>query len=394
MKRNRDRPIRRVLAALWMGGRFGTDVLAGIFRRAAERGGWDVRVVRFREILAGEIERARLDGGLDGLVFDYWASEFPRVLKSVQVPVVLLDVPGAAAFAAKRPRVAVIRSDNAAIGRAAARELLGHGVYRSFGFVGASEGQPWSAERGKAFRAALEAAGAEGRECPGGAGSPDLAAWLRVLPAPAGVFAANDETGVRVLSVCRAARLPVPARVSVLGVDDETFLCENAHPPLSSVVPDFERQGWLAACAIETMSEGGEPPPPAEVGVRGIVRRASTGGGPSAAGLLVQRALSFIRQRACDGIGVPDVAARLGVSRRLLDLRFRQEQGRSVLDAIQERRLDEVRRRLSETDETIGEIAAACGYGDVSHLRRLFRARFHAGMRTWRETVRRRPPRP
>ena len=133
MKRNRIRPIRRVLAALWMGGRFGTDVLAGLFRRAAERGGWDVRVVRFREILAGEIERARLDGGLDGLVFDYWASEFPRALKSVRVPVVLLDVPGAAAFAAKRPRVAVIHSDNAAVGRAAARELLGHGVYRAFG---------------------------------------------------------------------------------------------------------------------------------------------------------------------------------------------------------------------------------------------------------------------
>jgi LacI family transcriptional regulator len=180
----------------------------------------------------------------------------------------------------------------------------------------------------------------------------------------------------------------------VLGVDDEAFLCENAHPPLSSVVPDFERQGWLAACAIETMAEGGEAPPPAEVGVRGIVRRASTGGGPSSAGLLVQRALSFIRQRACDGIGVPDVAARLGVSRRLLDLRFREEQGRTVLDAIQERRLDEVRRRLSETDDTIGEIAEACGYGDVSHLRRLFRARFHAGMRTWRESVRRKSPRP
>ena len=394
MKRNRTRPIRRVLAALWMGGRFGTDVLAGVFRRAAERGGWDVRVVRFREILAGEIERARLDGGLDGLVFDYWASEFPRVLKSVQVPVVLLDVPGAAAFAAKRPRVAVIRSDNAAIGRAAARELLGHGVYRSFGFVGASEGQPWSAERGAAFRATLEAAGAEGRECPGGVGSPGLAAWLRSLPAPAGVFAANDETGARVLSVCRAARLPVPGRVSVLGVDDETFLCENAHPPLSSVVPDFERQGWLAACAIESMAEGRAAAPPAAVGVRGIVRRASTRGGPSAAGLLVQRALAFIRQRACDGIGVPDVAAHLGVSRRLLDLRFREEQGRTVLDAIQERCLGEVRRRLSETDETIGEIAAACGYGDVSHLRRLFRARFHAGMRTWRESVRRRPPKP
>ena len=86
VKRNRNRPIRRVLAALWMGGRFGTDVLAGVFRRAAERGGWDVRVVRFREILAGEIERARLDGGLDGLVFDYWGSEFPRVLQAVRVP--------------------------------------------------------------------------------------------------------------------------------------------------------------------------------------------------------------------------------------------------------------------------------------------------------------------
>jgi LacI family transcriptional regulator len=321
------------------------------------------------------------------MIFNHWSEEAAAVLRADDVPVVLIDEP-VDAFASGRPRVASVSIDNAAVGRAAARELLSAGVWRTFGFVGFSDAAgTWSAKRGEAFRAALAEAGVPCSECPGGSGSPELSRWLRSLPGPSGVFAANDDAGVRVLAACRTARIPVPGRIGVLGVDDETFLCENAQPPLSSIVPNFERLGRTAAIALERMAAGA-PPPRAEVGVRTIMRRASTGPGPSYSGLLVQRALAFVRQHACDGIGVPDVAERLGVSRRLLDLRFRQVQGRSVLDAIQNRRLEEVRRRLAETDDTIGEIAAACGYGDVSHLRRLFRARFHVGMRTWRESTR------
>jgi AraC-like DNA-binding protein len=74
----------------------------------------------------------------------------------------------------------------------------------------------------------------------------------------------------------------------------------------------------------------------------------------------------------------------LGVSRRLLDLRFRQVCGKSVLEDILDVRLAEVKRMLNDTDRTIIQIGRDCGFNDPDNLKRLFRKRFGTSMREWR----------
>ena len=123
------------------------------------------------------------------------------------------------------------------------------------------------------------------------------------------------------------------------------------------------------------------------VGVKSIVRRESTAV-LSTAGRLVQKAVAYIDRNATKGIGVRDVVAHLKCSRRLADLRFRQLQGRSILDAITERRLDEVKRRLIATDDRIDEIAATCGYPNANYLKNLFKRRFSMSMRDFRRQSR------
>lgn len=62
--------------------------------------------------------------------------------------------------------------------------------------------------------------------------------------------------------------------------------------------------------------------------------------------------------------------------RRLLDLRFREAMGHSVLDEILHVRLERVADLLLQPDMPIGAIAAFSGFGTERELNKLFRKRF------------------
>ena len=210
---------------------------------------------------------------------------------------------------------------------------------------------------------------------------PDEAAKLK---RPAAVFAANDDSAFKLVERLRSRRLRIPQDVAVLGVDNDALLCENSHPRISSVQPDFEREGYMAAKAIDEMLGGKSPEEHIVfVGVKSVVRRESTAE-LSHAGRLVQKAVAFIDRNATKGIGVRDVVAHLKCSRRLADLRFRELQGRTLLEAITERRLDVVKHMLLTTNDRMDEIASVCGYPNSTYLKNLFKKRFSMSMSDFR----------
>ena len=51
----------------------------------------------------------------------------------------------------------------------------------------------------------------------------------------------------------------VPEQVAVVGVDNEEILCELCTPPLSSVEPNPERIGYVAAELLDTLMTGEKP---------------------------------------------------------------------------------------------------------------------------------------
>ena len=120
------------------------------------------------------------------------------------------------------------------------------------------------------------------------------------------------------------------------------------------------------------------------MGIRTIVHRESTTS-YSKTGRLVQKILAYINTEALSGIGVEDVAARFKVSRSLLELRFGELQGESVYEAILRIRLEEVKRRLRQTNEIISEITAACGWKNPTPPKALFKKRFGISMREYRK---------
>ena len=383
---------KKVFIALRMAGIAGQEKLSGIFRFLGEDHDWDITLVRTAaEFTPARIRTALLEG-YDGFIVSIPDTEqTAALLASTDVPTIVMDI-HSPRLSARRKNIVFIRNSSEEIGRAAANHLLAIGSCRSYAFVHNPSVMQWSADRCKAFRETLRDNGFWCHELK----TPEA---LQKLERPVGVFAANDDRGYDVIEFCHAHRIRVPEDAVVLGINNDTLICENCHPRLSSIQPDFEQEGYLAAETLSRLMQPRNPAPPQShnpatpqprnpatlfVGVKTIVRRESTAE-LSSSGKLVQKALAYIRKNALRGISVEDVVRHLKVSRRLADLRFRELQHTSIGEEITRIRLAEVQRLLRATREPIDSIAAQCGYANPNYLKNLFRKRFSMSMRDFRK---------
>ena len=386
-------PPRRVLVANWMTIPPTQRLLDGVLEYAAGHGlSWEVEALQMEQTdtmrLALETQRP------DGVITGFCSDPNLALLSRTAMPTVFLRYYDVEPSAGRR-RLSVFRLDFGEIGRAAARHFFAQGGYRSFGFVEATRDPSWSRQRGDAFLAVAEGRGRPVFRYSTLSGTYQaafarpselitLAEWLKALPKPAAVFAGQDERARDTILACREAGLEVPRSVAVMGVNNDEFTCRHIYPNLSSVEMDGAALGRAAAEELRRLMDGGRPARrDFQVPPLGVVARASSAP-PSPGGPLVQRALDWIEEHACEGAGAADVAKALRVSRSLLDLRFRELRSGTLLGAILDRRLREVARLLRETDDSIENICGAAGFGEPAGLRRLFRRRHGCSMREWR----------
>lgn len=282
------------------------------------------------------------------------------------------------------PRLPVVLPDDDAIGRLAAEHLLARGFHH-FGHCGVRTNCSQRARAG--FVAAVAVAGHEvhlhdlpvlGRSRRSwDADQERLAAWLRGLPKPVAIMASSDCKAQRVLDACSRIGVAVPDDVAVLGVGNDEMLCGFVTPPLSSIIPDFQRIGYEAARLLDRLMRGAvgrlQPLllPPA-----GVVTRQSTDviavPDPETAA-----AVRFIRERACAGesVSVGEVAEHCLLSRTDLKRRFRRNLGCSVIDQILRERVNQATRLLHDTDLPIAHIARATGFRTQQRMGAVFRTR-------------------
>ena len=274
--------------------------------------------------------------------------------------------------------------------RAAAKELFSLKL-RNFAYVGFPMSPPWSVRREKLFAEECKAAGYAAPVAIRIAANADdlvsvqeaLRMALGALERPCGIFAANDAAGAQVLLAAEATGLKVPEEIAVIGVDDDELICEAASPTLSSVLPDWERGGWMCGEALERQMQG-EGELRASFGELGVVRRSSTRFSPSRFSLRVMNAVEFIRLKSADSLCVNDVVSQMRCSRRLAEISFRETTGHSIHDEIEMARLDRAIAFLRRDNMMLGAIAAQCGYQSDTALREAFRRRYGMSMREWR----------
>jgi transcriptional regulator GlxA family with amidase domain len=156
-------------------------------------------------------------------------------------------------------------------------------------------------------------------------------------------------------------------------------------PSLSSIMPDFDRQGFYAARElVRLMTSRKQTVPHAIVcPVKTVVVRGSTRHfTPNET--LVRRAQDLMERQALTGISAERVAETLGVSRRLLDLRFKEYKQTTISAYLEGIRLKAVKNLLRTSSANIRAIARQCGFKNSDSLRNLFRKRFGISVRDYR----------
>ena len=101
----------------------------------------------------------------------------------------------------------------------------------------------------------------------------------------------------------------------------------------------------------------------------------------------IAEAMRFIRDHACEGIGVEDVLKVVPISRTVLERRFQKFLRRSPYEEILRLRLERVKQLLTTTDLSIAQIADQVGFSGVEYLSAMFKRKSGLSPREFRRSV-------
>ena len=272
-----------------------------------------------------------------------------------------------------------IITDNIKIGQLALDHFTSRG-FKHFAYCGFRD-MPWSIGREESYDSILGKNGhalhrynsSSVRASGWDKEYPRMIEWLKSLPKPIGILCCNDDRGCDVIEVSKEAGFKVPYDIAVLGVDNDSQVCELSNPPLSSIRLDVEGAGFQAASILHKLMAG------KKTKIRNIIAepfevisRQSTDT-TAISDQIVVEAMQFIKQNDKCLIQVADVTHAVGCSRRGLDEKFKRFLGHSVFSEIRRTRTDNIRRMLIETNLSISQIALQLGYHDPDHIARFFR---------------------
>jgi AraC-like DNA-binding protein len=99
--------------------------------------------------------------------------------------------------------------------------------------------------------------------------------------------------------------------------------------------------------------------------------------------------VAYIEEHLSESLYVPTLAAMSGLSESAFSRLFKKCTGRTVPQYVNELRIARACRLLAETDDTVGEIANACGYNTPAHFQRQFREHQKRSPQVYRQAVRR-----
>ena len=371
-KRRRRVALAYPVAVPWM-----ALFVRGVVDYAARHGGWSLTTSP--PTLTGadeyELDIFSLAGWPgDGVIAAIQNAAQARAAKRLGIPVVNL---AGAQEDAGLPRVMV---DHYAIGRLAAEHLLERGL-RRLAYCGFAE-LWYSRERCRGF---LDRAREAGVSCEV-LDAPHtmrphanwlhrigpLADWLQSLKPPVGVLAIHDYRARIVIDQCQDLGLRVPHDVAVIGVDNDTTVCQYGDPSLSSVSRSGWQVGYESARLLDRLMRGQSVSGDVRVAPDGVVARQSTDT-IAVEDSRVAAAVHFMHDHLGEVFGVAQVVRASGISRRQLEQRFKRALRCTLHDYLCRARVDRARQLLVETPRLkVRSIATACGFRSIDRLRLVF----------------------
>jgi len=349
---------------------YGVGVLEGIREAARSRPDWRVLPVPYAQesLLTRLVRTGELHGVVGAFISDRWIeSRLPSDLPAVNT-----------ANLSQITRVCSVVADDAAAGRLVARHFHDLG-YRRAGVI-ADRATYASHVRREGFLTALAEQGMTALEPASEASfryESGWLAWIIGLEPDTPVFCTSDHLARRFRELCRQSKDPDLAKRPTLlaGIGDSLADRVLSGVDLTSVALPSRAVGLRAAARLACQMAGDRAVVRECAGAGELIVRGSTArfASPDA---VVARALGLALQTLAQNPGVDEIARRVGVSRRTLELRFRAAFGKGPADIFRARRLELARRLLAETELSVAEVAARTGNSSVQSFTTLFHRTF------------------
>lgn len=369
---------RHIHLMMNMDWRFGRGILNGLLRYNQQyHCTWTVTCAIWQEKEVWDLQPGAPYDAVVGLFRDGPPEENAHITSRTRV----VNVGGVRQPVAGIPTV---MADNDAIGAMAALHFREKG-YPQLAFV-SGRPTPASEMRLEAFRAA--AGGTVSSFVQSYYGAEELRAFLSGLPAATGIFCHEDRDALQVIRTLESMGRLVPEEYAVLGTNDDPLYNRLSPVPVSSIDLRPEAIGYAAAEVLQQVFEGGTPPgitliPPGE-----LIPRRSTDA-LAVADPKIRRLLRRLHDRALEGTRVADLLESGDGSRRSVEMKFKQMLGRTLESELRRCRMEAAREQLLESERSLQEIAAMCGFCNTPHFARMFRDTYGATPGDYRKSNRR-----
>jgi len=203
--------------------------------------------------------------------------------------------------------------------------------------------------------------------------APPLLKWLNSLPQPTALLTCDDNQGNRITEICKVNHIRVPDKIAILGVDNDEIICNLSDPPLSSISQDIVRGGFEAAQMIDQLlNEETKSYQDVVIQPVNIVNRLSTDF-YSTGDAYIQIALKYIHHHITDDINVSDIVKQVPLSRRLLEIRFKEVTKQTIHKYIFNLRMERFAQLLLTTNAPISDLAEQAGISSLKNLSRQFK---------------------
>lgn len=216
----------------------------------------------------------------------------------------------------------------------------------------------------------------------------ELGEWLRELPKPIAVFAANDWEALSVVQACASANIAVPSEVLVLGMGNDKLCCHLCSPKISSIAIPYTQIGKDAAKALlaQLASRG-------NTGVEHVHRQPSTVITRESTrdcfvrDPLVRQSLDYMLRNYDQPLKIYSLLESLKVSRPKLEAAFRVEFGHTPLVQFRKLRIERAKMLLADTNLTNAEIATKSGFSSNIRFIQVFKQLVNITPAAYRESL-------
>lgn len=367
--------MKRILILIDYSSEFSRRLLKGLIQYSKDHGPWIFyRLPTYYKTLYGKegIVKWAKEWKADAIIAR-WDHEGPNLLATLSIPVILQN------YKSRSPYFSNLTGDYIGTGEMAARFFIKR-RYRNFAFYG-NKGVVWSRERAEGFRREVEKAGGnyyyfESENLNGeewGTSHMQLDEWLFSLPKPVGIFACDDSFALRISQFCTLNNIRIPEEISLLGVDNDELICHLSDPPISSIVTDVEKGGYEAGRLIDRMISGEIKEPfniiiqPTRFELRKSTEKYDI------SNEYISQVVNFIEDHFTADIDIEGLTERVPLSRRNLEVKFKEEMGTSIYQFILSCRIDYFAHLLLTTDRTLFDLALESGFNDCKNIVRIFK---------------------